>query len=319
MRNKWALAVTVILLLIATIVLRAFQASGGDDARLGVFSNHAEGFGVSLVVDKSGRALFASALGVIGEWMYDTNTCILTLNYFDSEAGKDGSVKFRFNQDRRCYTIVGAESSENRVERNTLAFLTNAIPEEWVKAFAKYPETVKEERRRFQADQEAKRLRSAKLAREEPEYQRLLQAIRDHPEIVLSDEKFYSREDTSSTRAFRTALGDKKVHFSEKTLIELLDRLPPDNHWSRAQIFSRPELSSSTIEQFYPKALNWGAYLSYTILANIATHTNTPRRIVEDLASRKGLPVGATGPAQRQLKKLRALENQSIGTNTLQK
>lgn len=148
-----------------------------------------------------------------------------------------------------------------------------------------------------------KELQSNKPAPVEPEYQRILQALRAHPDTVLSNESLYAKESTPSTRAFRTVLGDKTVHFEERILVELLNNLPPDNHWNREQIFARPELSSATIEQFYPKALEWGKHLNYTILANIATHSNTPRNVVMDLAKRRDVPTGGVEPAQRQMKK----------------
>jgi len=84
-------------------------------------------------------------------------------------------------------------------------------------------------------------------------------------------------------------------------MCELLITMPPDNHWNREQIFARPELTSATIERFYPRAIEWGKQLNYTILANIATHSNTPRHVLKDLAMRNDVPVGGVIPAQKQM------------------
>jgi hypothetical protein len=130
-----------------------------------------------------------------------------------------------------------------------------------------------------------------RLAREKSEYERIRKSIIENPRVVLS-QKFYVRDDTPATRALKSALGDRDIVFKEDVLVDLLGELIPDNHWTRGQIFSRPELSAGTLERFYPQALDWGRHLNHEILANIAEHPNTPRALVEDLATRNDVPIG---------------------------
>ena len=104
-------------------------------------------------------------------------------------------------------------------------------------------------------------------------------------------------------RAFQVSLKDPKIWFPEDIFVALLEQLPEDNFWIRELIFARQELSPATLQKFYPKALVWGKD-DYCLLANIATHPNTPVAIVRDLAGRNELPAGATIPAQNRLKKM---------------
>ena len=210
-------------------------------------------------------------------------------------------MRFKFDSRKRTYTLTG-DGTETRTDSSkTLHYVTNAIPEQLIQAFKTYPEELKKHRQQTEARERQKREYEAKLARERPEYERIRKSIVENPHVVVSPE-FYGREDTPATRALKSALGDREIAFPEDVLVRLLEQLPPDNHWIREQIFGRPELSAKTIEDFYPKALDWGAHLNYGILANIATHPNTPRSLVEDLALSTTLPGGAVGPAQTQIK-----------------
>ena len=179
------------------------------------------------------------------------------------------------------------------------SYVTNTIPEQLIQAFKAYEELEKH-RRQIQAREKQKCEYEEKLAREKPEYDRIRKSIVENPHVVVSPE-FYGREDTPATRALKSTLGDREIVFPEDDLVQLLEQLPPDNHWIREQVFTRPELSAKTIEDFYPKALDWGAHLNYGILANIANHLSTPKELIEDLATRSELPIGATQPAQRQM------------------
>ncbi|MFA7235183.1 MAG: hypothetical protein WC076_13850 [Terrimicrobiaceae bacterium] len=293
---------------IANIALGIFlycsATARGQEELHGVFSNEAEGFKiVTFMVHESGYAYFhASVAGTIGEWSYDKPSSILTFECFDPGSKKDVTIKFTFDSKKRTYTFVGDQTTERTDSSKTLHYITNAIPEQLIEAFKTYPEELAKERRRIQVREEQKRQREEKLAREKPEYERIRKAIVENPRVVISKE-FYVREDTPATRALKSALGDRDIAFQQDVLVDLLGELPPDNHWIREQIFSRPELSAVTIEKFYPQALDWGKHLNYGILANIAKHLNTPRALVEDLATKQDVPIGAVGPAQMQIKK----------------
>lgn len=285
------------------IALYCSVTARGEEELRGVFSNEAEGFyTVTLMVHEGGDAYFHAAVaGVIGKWSYDKPSSILTFDYFDPGPNKDSSMRFKFDSKKRTYTLIG-DGTETRTDSSkTLHYVTNAIPEQLIQAFKTYPEELKKRRQQTEARERQKREYEEKLAREKPEYDRIRKSIVDNPHVVVSPE-FYGREDTPATRALKSTLGDREIAFPEDVLVKLLEQLPPDNHWIREQIFARPELSAKTFEDFYPKALDWGAHLSYGILANIATHPNTPRSLVEDLALSTTLPGGAVGPAQTQMK-----------------
>lgn len=288
----------------------ALIAQGQEDLR-GVFSNNAEGFDIAtLMIHETGYAYFHAAVaGVIGEWSFDKATSVLTVKFLDSGNSKErSSIGFLFDPKQRSYTFVDGDYAKQRGATKTLRYVTNAIPDKLVAAFKVYPDEVRKQRQQLKAREEYKRKEEERLARERPEYERIRNVITNDPKVVISSE-FFVREDTPATRALKSTLGDLNVKYPESVLVDLLNELPPDNHWIRAMIFSRPELTAGTIEKFYPKALEWGAHLNYGILANIGGHPNTPRQLIEDLASRADLPVGATRPAQRRLKQIRDEQN----------
>lgn len=289
---------------IATFLLFSLSAAGAseEDKVRGVFSNSAEGFyTTTLMVHESGYAYFhASVAGVIGQWSYDKAASVLHFDCFDPGSNKDASIDFLFDADRRCFTGAGGGFDKQSDATKTLRYMTNEIPDQLVQAFKTYPEELKKHRRQLELREQQKRNGEEKLAREKPEYETIRKAIAENPCIVVSQE-FYVRDDTPATRALKSTLGDREIEFPEDVLIDLLEELPPDNHWIRKLVFARLELSASTIEKFYSKALDWGAHLNYGILANIAKHPNAPMRLVEDLATRRDLPGGATRPAQEQM------------------
>lgn len=276
----------------------------GQDELHGVFSNEAEGFKiVTVMVHDSGYAYFHAAVaGAIGKWSYDKKVSILTLDYFDPGPNKDATIKFMFDPKKRIYTLVGDISETTADSSRTLHYVTNCIPDQLIQAFKTYPEELERCRRQIQARERQKREYEEKLAREMQEYERIRKSIVEKPRVVISKE-FYVSDDTPATRAIKSALGDRDIAFQEDVLVDLLGELPPDNHWIREQIFSRPELSAGTIAKFYPQALDWGKHLNYGILANIANHPNTPMALVEDLATKNDVPIGVVGPAQGQVKK----------------
>lgn len=286
------------------IILYCSLAAYGQEELHGVFSNEAEGFKtVTLMVHERGDAYFHAAVaGVIGKWSYDKPSSILTFDYFDPGPNKDSSVRFKFDAMKRTYTFVIDGTETTADSSRTLHYVTNTIPDQLIQAFKTYPQELEKHRRQVQARETQKREYEEKLAREKPEYERIQKSIVENPHVVVSPE-FHSREDTPATRALKSTLGDREIALPENDLIALLEQLPPDNHWIREQVFARPELTAATIEKFYPKALDWGKHLNYGILANIAKHPNTPRALVEDLATKNDVPIGAVGPAQEQIKK----------------
>lgn len=274
-----------------------------DDALLGVFSNEQAEFRImTLMVHESGRAyLHYAVAGQIGEWQFDKAKSVLSFKA-SSASGKEASLHFKFDRAQRSYLLLAATNSGASHAELTLHFVTNYIPKEYVQAFKEYPEKMKQARERFAAEEMAKKAYQAKLERERPEYERTLARIKANPSVVLAKE-FYGRGDTPVLRAFQASLKDPKIWFPEDILVALLEQLPENNFWIRELIFARQELSPATLEQFYPKALVWGKE-DYSLLANIATHPNTPIAIVRDLANHPELPVGATNPAQQRLKKM---------------
>lgn len=288
-------------IVLSLFVLYSATAYGQRELQ-GVFSNEAEGFKtVTLMVHEGGDAYFHAAVaGVIGKWSYDKPSSTFTFDYFDPGPNKDAVIKFMFDPKKRTYTLAGDISETPTDSTRTLHYVTNSIPDQLIQAFKTYPEELEKRRRQIQARENQKREYEEKLAREKSEYERIRKSIVESPRVVLSKE-FYVREDTPATRALKSTLGDRDIAFKEDVLVDLLGELPPDNHWIREQIFSRPEISADTIEKFYPQALDWGKHLNYGILANIANHPNTPIALVEDIATKNDVPVGAVGPAQKQI------------------
>lgn len=284
------------------IALYGAMTACGQEELQGVFSNQAEGFNLlTFMVHESGCAYFHAAVaGVIGKWSHDKTSAVLTFDSFDPGPNKDSAIRFKFDPAKRTYTLAGDGTEPRTDSAPTLHYLTNAIPDRLIQMFKIYPEELERRRRQIQAREEQKREYEEKLAREQPEYDRRRHSIAENPAVVLSQD-FYDRADTPATRALKSALGDPEIEFPQDVLVGLLEQLPPDNHWIREQVFARPELSAKTIVKFYPRALEWGAHLNYGILANLANHPHTPRELVEDLASRGELPIGATHPAQRQM------------------
>ncbi|NLB55331.1 MAG: hypothetical protein GX811_06120 [Lentisphaerae bacterium] len=285
------------------IALYCSVVARGQDELQGVFSNEAEGFNtVTLMVHENGDAYFHAAVaGVIGKWSYDKPSSILTFNYFYPGPNKDASMHFTFDSKKRTYTLTGDGTETSTYSSQTLHYVTNAIPDQLIQAFKTYPKELKKHRQQTEAREKQRRKYEEKLAREKPEYEKIRTFIVENPHVVVSSD-FYGRDDTPATRALKSTLGDRDVPFPEDVLVKMLEQLPPDNHWIREQIFARSEHSATTIEKYYPKALDWGARLNYGILVNIATHPNTPRSLVEDLALSTTLPGGAVGPAQAQVK-----------------
>lgn len=177
-----------------------------------------------------------------------------------------------------------------------------------VEAFKAYPELIKQLRAQAVAQREFEERREKQRERDRPEYERFVAQIKADPETVLAEE-FHRAEVTDLALyppkfgAFRDTLIDHSVAYPEAVLVKLIKVISGDDLSLLELLFQRPELTSETLADFYPQALVWGNQ-TYTILAAIANHPNTPIEIVRDLAGRKELPVGATYPAQHRLEKI---------------
>jgi hypothetical protein len=270
---------------------------------LGVFSNEAEGFKiVTVMIHEGGLAyLHASVSGQIGEWSFDEPSSRLSLKIFDPSTAEYQNVNFRFDKKSRTFGIIRPDDGDKKDQPHELHLITDEIPKEMIEAFKAYPDQIKEIKARSVAERDWQTRREQQLERERPEYERILAEIKANPKSVIS-KQFYGRMVTPATRAFQASLKSEDYNFPEEVLVGLLEQLPDDNHWIRALIFSRRELTSDTLMKFYPKALEWGE-LNYEVLANIAKHPNTPIEIVRDLAGRDELAVGATDPAKQRLEK----------------
>ncbi|MEM9015619.1 MAG: hypothetical protein AAGC68_01300 [Verrucomicrobiota bacterium] len=290
----------------------------GDQKKppIGVFSNEAEEFNtVTVMIHEGGLAYFHAALvGMIGEWTLDQESSKLSLRFFNPSKIEYQALDFQFDAKTRTYGIVRTEEDLKKDPPFELRFISDEMPEGMLEAFEAYPETIKRSKAQAIARRESIKRREEQLEKERPEYERFVARIREQPETVLAKE-FHSRELTEQgrypvkIRAFRDTLSDHDVFYPEVVLIELLNEVPDDHHSLRVLLFQRPELSSATLTQFYPQAIEW-AELNYTILANLANHPNTPIEIIRDLAGRTDLPVGATNPAKYRLERIkRGTEN----------
>ncbi len=281
-------------------------SAGARPAILGVFSNEEGEFKtVTLMVHRSGYAYFhAAVMGTIGEWKYDAKRQELTLTCYDPQANREESLKFAFDAREKAYWIMDPETGLRATDSaGRLRRLSDKIPPELVAAFAAYPENLRRERAEREAHVRARQAHEEKLTREQPEYERLLAELGADPRAGLREE--YHGVDTPGGRALRQALGDLTRTFPEDVLIDMLEHLPEQNHWNREQIFARPELTTATIEAFWPRAVEWGTHLNYSIVGNLAQHPNTPLAIVEKLATEPGeLPIGAVGVAQDRVVQL---------------
>ena len=253
-----------------------------------------------MVVHESGYAFLSSPVSaVIGKWTYDESSFTLTILHEAPRLKKTQSIRFRFAPDERSYSFVD-DQDDGPVDRNgTLYFITEEIPDKLVQALEGYPQWLKKEKRRIRYREQREREYQEKLAREKPEFERILRSITDDPQRMLSPE-FFSRADTPATRAIQHVLQDRNTIIPEDVLIGLLEQLPPDNHWIRGQVYARPELSAATIQRFYPRALEWGR-LNSDILSSMARHPNTPMVLVEELATSQKLAIGIVQPAQQRI------------------
>jgi len=287
------------------------------DELYGIYSNEASGFStITLVVHESGHGCIIGPIGggTFGQWSYNGRSSVLTLSYFSPDQNKEQSYKFRFDQKKRTYTFTGNQARADPT--STLHFITNAIPDQLIKSFKDYPESLVINKQYAQEKENQRRQAEDKLEREKPEYERIRKSLEKNLKLALSEE-FYVLDDTPATRALRSVLADYKIMFPEDSLVDLLTNIPPVKHWVVEMIFNRPELSAKTIEDFYPKALEGDTKCNYSILANIAKHPNTPICLIEDLATRTNFPYGVTGPANTRLMNYSKTKSSKTPTNML--
>ncbi len=268
----------------------------------GVFSNEQSGFDIlTMLIDQSGfGSIHTPVMVVVGKWTYDAESSILTFEQLTADSNNESRISFYFNKDSREYIPINPENGKHASSTDSLHYIKSEIPKELVEGYKKAPAEIEKRQRELVARKNWKQMREDELEREKPEYERILNAIKEDPTIVLSDE-YYGVESTPATRALRTALSDKNIIFPESTLIQLLEDPPEKQFMIRVRVFSRPELSTKTIEDYYPKALEWGSRLSYGLLVNIINNPNTPMELIEDLSLQSGVPVGATEPAKRKV------------------
>jgi len=270
----------------------------------GVYSNNSQGFKVaSLVVHKDGYASFGISIGtIIGEWSYDSTDSILSLKYINEISTPEQTIQFKFDPQLRTYQLITPNPEQSTSHNDLLKFITGEVPDDLIQIFKEYSKNVEGYRAKFRQHIDAKRRTQKILEREEPEYQRVLQSIRDNPSIVLTD-KLYLEKSGPVLRAMFASFKDKEVHYSDPVLASLLDALPPENHWYSSRVFSQSQLSSETIEKYYPQALNWDK-LNYSVLVNIAKHSNTPVHILEELSRRPGLSMSLAKERLKVIKNL---------------
>jgi len=268
---------------------------------LGVFSKDADGFkSVTLMIHEDGLAyLHASVSDLIGKWSFDEPSSKLSLKIFDPPTAEYQTMDFRFDKKSHTFCIIKPDDGDKKDQSDELHFISDEIPKQLIEAFKAYPEQLKKVEAQAVAARDWKTRCKQELEQERPEYERSLAKIKANPRSVLS-KQFWGPIVTPAMRAFQASLHSKDYNFPEEVLVELLEQLPDDNHWIRALIFSRRELTADTLKKFYPKALEWGD-LNDDVLANIAKHPNTPIEIVRDLAGRDDLAVRVTDPARRRL------------------
>jgi len=147
-------------------------------------------------------------------------------------------------------------------------------------------------------------LNQKKLEAEKPIYLEYLSKIKNNPQIILSDE-IYLLKSMPIRRAVFQSFSDETVVFPDETLTLLLDILPEDKRYFRAAIFSQPSLSTKSIEKYFPAARDWNHRIDGSIFASIAKNPNTPKYILEEIASINSDNYGAVQAARQKLQNLK--------------
>lgn len=279
-----------------------------DDQMYGVFSNEGIGFYVVVfTVQEDGYAcLMGSIGGAIGKWSYDGASSILTFKFFDFGPEKYSTFKLSFNKKERTYTFLNSDYAKYE-ECKTLHYIADHPPEEIAQAIKDYPEYIKKHMEELAIKKAREQQKLEKLEKEKPEFDRTRNMIIENPHVILS-EGFFDNLSDPAIRALRDVFSDHTVHIPEEACIEVIEEYP--DMWLMLAVFARPELTTETIERFYPKALELGLELNYNILVSLINNPNTPRYIIEDIIAMKDMPYGAVRPARQRLKEIEAEESQ---------
>jgi hypothetical protein len=272
-------------------------ANGNSDL-IGVFSNKEDGFQVlSLFVHKGGNGFLNDGVGgSIGKWTFNRSSSTLSFKFHDLSMNVERVVQFLYDQENRTYTIILDKTGVNSDPGNTLHHVSDTIPRELIQAFRRHPAELRRHRREMALHEKMLRDRERRLAREQPEFDRLMSAIIENPTTLLAKE-FYQRGASAATRALSTVMNDHEFHIPEAVLIEIIKLTSPNRIPSG--LFARPELSAETIELFYPSALEQAAKVCYSHLVQLVGNPNTPNHIIEEIALTRTPGSGAGSTAAR--------------------
>ncbi|MDF7802039.1 hypothetical protein P4C99_21385 [Pontiellaceae bacterium B1224] len=141
-------------------LISTFSLIASAEELYGIFSNEAEGFKTyTLMVHENGQACFITSIaGIFGNWSYNKSSSILLFDFFNPEENKNSQIKFEFDSEQRLYKFSKDKSNSS----DSLHYITNAFPETVIQAFQKYPEELKNQRKRARISEERRR----KLAEE---------------------------------------------------------------------------------------------------------------------------------------------------------
>jgi hypothetical protein len=128
-------------------------------------------------------------------------------------------------------------------------------------------------------------------------YEALYEQLRRDPEIALR-EKWFELYDEHG-RAFGDSLKDPTVPYT----LSLLRRFYTEAPVTRDAIFAHPACDAAFLTDHYQEAYERAKEINYGMLAAIVSNPNTPRELVERVATSETLPWGAVEPAQRNLKR----------------
>ena len=126
-------------------------------------------------------------------------------------------------------------------------------------------------------------------------YKTLYEELRRDPEIALR-EKWYELH-REHREAFHDSLKDPAVPYT----LDLLKRFYTEAPVTRDVIFSHPACDAAFLSEHFEEACERAASINLQMLAAIVSNPNTPRELVERVATSRVLPWGAVEPARRNL------------------
>lgn len=125
-----------------------------------------------------------------------------------------------------------------------------------------------------------------KEIKEEPELLKIINSIKNSPDQLLIKNFDLSKKYNLSSRALSKILRDPDIKLSEKTLIDFVNDLPEKNAEIMRDIIKRPELSSDSLQEIYPKGKKMSKYNTY-ILTDFIRNKNTPIPVIKDIEKNK--------------------------------